>query len=396
MLLDETISFGNFVDFKEEIKKFNNYYYIEKHEFIGSGSWGEVWRGFRVTPYDYEEIAIKVSNREYNSLASLKKESNLAKALKIHDGIGKIIAYDFDQESNRGQVLMEYIPGKDLSNIINWHKKLKINFPQRLAAFIGFECSKNLDYAHKTIINNDGKTSLGLIHRDVTPQNIIITKTGHPKIIDFGLGILSSDVGNKEILGQIAGKLGFIAPEMFNNKSIDSRVDIYSLGMVIDYMIRGRNPILDDIDKNSDRSAVLNQTIKNMRIGIKSLKEEIGSEEELSNIISKAVENNLDNRYNSMEELHEDFKKYLYFNGPTRLGPTREAFQNYIELIYTPGLNSNLSLIISGKTCHLHDELKRKINIMKEQAPYMVKEGKFCLEILLENKIKNIPIENFV
>ncbi|MEK6914616.1 MAG: serine/threonine-protein kinase [Nanoarchaeota archaeon] len=396
MSLDKTILDSDFRNENNIGGSDKKFYHIEKHELIGSGAGSEVWKGYRITPYDYEEVVIKVSNRDSDCLTSLKKEARLAKSLKEHDGIGKIIAYDFDEKLKKGQILMEYIDGKNIAEIVAWHKKnlLNLHFPQRLAAFIGFECSKSLDYAHKKIISDEnGKSSIGLIHRDITPQNIIITHTGYPKIIDFGLGILSSDVGRKDVIGKVAGKLGFIAPEIFNNKLIDFSVDIYSLGMVMDYLIRGRNPLLDDIKENSDSFEAINKTIENINKGFKKINEEIGHVDDvLSSIISKATEKDSGKRYGTMEELHNDIKNYLYVNGPTRLGPTREALKSYIELIYTPGLETNVLLSSENKNYYLHDELKRKIKQIMEQAPYMVREGNFCLETISNDKNGYISI----
>ena len=93
-----------------------------------------------------------------------------------------------------------------------------------------------------------------------------------------------------------------------------------------------------------------------------------------------------------MEELHNDIKNYLYVNGPTRLGPTREALKSYIELIYTPGLETNVLLSSENKNYYLHDELKRKIKQIMEQAPYMVREGNFCLETISNDKNGYISI----
>jgi serine/threonine-protein kinase len=388
MSLEQTILEENISDDESFNNHSNNFYFIEKEELIGTGAGSEVWLGFRITPYDYERIAVKVYSRKH-SLNSLRREVNLAKALSSHDGIGRIFSYDFDKISKKGQVLMEYISGNNLSDVMKKHRNnfINLHFPQRLAAFIGFECSKSLDYAHKTIVYDEkGKNSIGLIHRDISPQNIIITQTGYPKIIDFGLGILSSDVGEKEIIGKVAGKLGFIAPEMFEKKQIDFSADIYSLGMTIDYLIRGRNPLLDGIDCSADYLSSLNIVMNNMQKGFNTLKEENKYVDgELSAIISKAVESDLNKRYKTMEDFHRDITDYLYVRGPTKLGPTREALQNYIEFINTPGFESNIFLLISGKEFYFHEELKRKFEKLRELVPYMNKAGKFCLERITKN-----------
>jgi hypothetical protein len=126
-----------------------------------------------------------------------------------------------------------------------------------------------------------------------------------------------------------------------------------------------------------------------MKKGFPSLKEEIKEvDEELSFIISKSTKKNQEERYQTMEEFHQDIKKYLYINGPTKLGPTREALECYIELIYTPGLETVIDSLLKNKHCHPNSELKIKIEQMAEKAPYMMKENNFYLEII-PNKNEN-------
>ncbi len=363
---------------------------LEFREKIGEGGLGEVWKGFLVGDYDVREVAIKVSKRERSSLVSLRREAHIAGQLK-HEDIGKIILYEENEDN--GMIIMDYIEGKDLGKILNWHKKLGLRFPKKFAAYITWSCCEALKYAHNNrVYDEDGKEVIGVLHRDISPGNIIINKQGYPKVIDFGIGILPSDLENPEIMKQIAGKIGFIAPEILEQnllmgEKIDRRVDIYGLGMVMDYLVRGNNPLVEAIKKNNNKNLTYSGFEGILDNIAKTLTEEVdGIDEVYSKIVEKSTKRDRKERYHSAFEMKEDLRKYLFERG---YGPDKDRLSIYLDLINTPGLSRHLKSIGNRETnIKIPTELRNKFDLAKEMMPYMVREGKFCLEILKESDYK--------
>ncbi len=357
---------------------------LEFHEKIGEGGLGEVWRGHIVAGHDIHEIAIKVSKREKDSLNSLRKEAHIAGQLK-HDDIGQILLYEEIKE--RGMIIMDYITGKDLSKIIERHTDLGLRMPQKFSAFISWVCCETLRYAHQAkVYDEKGRNVIGVLHRDISPGNIIINNFGSPKLLDFGIGILSSDLEDSNINTQIAGKLGFIAPEILDpeiieRKKIDQRIDIYGLGMVMDYLARGKNPLLEAVKQSSGKLEAIVEIKEILKKGIRPLEKDAeGINEEYAKIIKKAIKINRKDRYSSAFNMKEDIRKYLFDGG---YGPDRDRLKKYIDLIYTTGLLRYLNALKEGENnIKIPIELRNKIEHAKNLMPYMVKNGKFCLETL--------------
>jgi len=379
--LEKTVEYhGPLDDIKKELEAsyFKPDWGIEFHEKIGEGGLGEVWKGYLIGKYDRQEIAIKVSKRF--DLSSLRKEAHIAGQLK-HDDIGKIFLYD--ENNGRGMIIMEYIRGNDLAKIVDRHKKLGLRMPQKFSAFIVWVCCEALKYAHKARVYDElGKEIIGVLHRDISPGNIIVNNNGYTKIVDFGIGILSSDLLNHNIREQIAGKIGFIAPEilepeLIKGEFIDQKVDIYSLGMVADYLARGKNPLIEKITDSQYKHEAVAESKDILKKGFIPLNEDaLGIDEEYYKIVKKATEIDRKKRYCSAFEMKEDLKEYLY----KEYGPDRDRLRLYIDLIYSPGIIRCLEDIKSKNNAEISLMLKNKIEEAKNLMPYMVRNGKLCLE----------------
>lgn len=322
-------------------KTFYHNFKIEICEKIGYGATAEVYKGKKITGIE-RIVAVKFSNRKMEFLENLKREANLSAKLK-HDYIVSIDSYY--ENDGMGVIVMDFVEGESLSKILNDHKNLGLRFPEKFAGLIGWLCCEALEYAH----------NVGVIHRDISLKNIMInSENGSPKIVDFGIGILSSE--SRYVLEQMVGTIGFIAPEVIEGKKADKRADIYSLGNVLDFMVRGSNPYLDEIIGKSKPSEVINKMLKFKDYS--PLKKINGIDEEFSDIVEKAVKYNPDERYQSACEMLNDVTKYLYQKG--QYGPTRPVLKLYLDLI-------------------------KKIQEAKLKMPYLIRDGKFSLKSLSED-----------
>ncbi len=171
-------------------------------------------------------------------------EAKLAARL-THKNIVQI--YDFVKSGEDYLILMEYVPGKDLRTILRRCHAKNINIPPSLALYIGKEVASALSSAH-TQRDHTGK-SLNIIHRDISPQNILVSYGGEVKVVDFG--IAKAETHAKTSTGVLKGKISYMSPEQAWGKPIDLRSDIFSLGLVLYEMFTGDKLFKGDTELNT-------------------------------------------------------------------------------------------------------------------------------------------------
>ncbi|HEX9100894.1 MAG TPA: serine/threonine-protein kinase, partial [Polyangia bacterium] len=128
-------------------------------------------------------------------------------------------------------IAMEYVWGKDVLQIQNRFRKLRQTMKPEMAAFIAAKLCEGLDYAHKK--KDAAGRPLGIIHRDISPQNILISYDGELKIIDFGIAKAASR-SSKTQAGVLKGKFGYMSPEQVGGQAVlDHRSDIFAIGTIL-------------------------------------------------------------------------------------------------------------------------------------------------------------------
>src|SRR5439155_5902683 len=128
---------------------------------------------------------------------------------------------------------MERVEGRDLGSSLA--RAASHRMPPLLAAFVAAECCQALDYAHQRR-GPDG-VALGIVHRDVTPRNVLLSWSGEVKLTDFGIAALAGDPTSKSV-----GTPAYMAPEQARGEPIDPRADVYSIGMVLREVLTGKRP----------------------------------------------------------------------------------------------------------------------------------------------------------
>jgi len=219
------------------------------------------------------------------------REARLA-ALLHHPNVIQI--FDYGKIGNAYFIAMEYIDGKDLGEIL-W--ALKQGLPVDLGIYIISEICKGLDYSHS---KRDDKTRepLNIVHRDITPQNLLISYQGEVKISDFGISKARSEPSFTQA-GVIKGKLSYLSTEQALGEPVDHRADIYALGLVFHETLTGKRVFQFDSDLEAIRA------IPKMEIEpLINARPEVP--EELNRIVMKCLERNKDLRYQSASELHAD------------------------------------------------------------------------------------------
>ncbi len=169
-------------------------------------------------------------------------EARLA-ALINHPNVVSIYELGEDPESGTYYMVMEYIDGCNLKRVAHAAAKNHKAIPVSFAAKIVADSCAGLDFAHN--LKGEGGKPLNIVHRDVSPENILLTYGGQVKVVDFGIAKASYQEG-KTKTGQLKGKFGYMAPEQTLGKPIDRRADVWALGVVLYWMCTGAKPFSGD------------------------------------------------------------------------------------------------------------------------------------------------------
>ncbi len=255
-------------------------------EDVGSGGMSDVYKA-----KDHvlnREVAIKVLKQEFTEdmsfVTKFRREAQSAAVLE-HPNIVNI--YDVGSEDGMYFIIMEYIEGITLKSYIE--RKERLNYKEVLS--IAIQVGRGIQAAHEK----------GIIHRDIKPQNVIISTEGKVKVTDFGIAkAVSSNTINAEVMGSVH----YTSPEQARNGMVSYQSDIYSLGIVMYEMITGRVPYDGDTTV-----AIALQHLQSDIIPPSQYVEDIPISVE--KIILKCTMKSTDRRYENMEDLLLDLKKAL-------------------------------------------------------------------------------------
>lgn len=226
------------------------------------------------------------------------EEAQLATRLN-HPNIVQV--YDFQDYGEEGQLLsMEHVEGPDLKKLERAAQAKSIRIPPYVVAYIISEVAKGLHYAHER--RDDGGRPLDIVHRDVSPQNILLSFDGAVKIADFG--IATANVFRQET-GVLKGKTGYMSPEQARAEVVDRRTDIYSLGVVFHELLTGR-PLHGSTDGKELLEAVRAGNVEPPSLYVR------GVPPELESIVMKALEMEPDKRFASAREMAAAITRVLF------------------------------------------------------------------------------------
>ena len=292
-------------------------YVIEEH--IATGGMAEVYKARMVGMEGFQKtVAIK---RILSNLTDSEEfvrmfidEAKLAAQLN-HNNI--IHIYDLGKVDRSHYIAMEFIEGRDLRSILGDCRDTGRNIPIPLALSITMLLASALEYAHKK--RDFENRDLGLVHRDVSPQNVLISFDGDVKLCDFGIAKAASKASQTRA-GALKGKLQYMSPEQAWGKNIDHRSDIFSLGLVLYEMLTSQKVFAGDSELS-----VLEQVRDPIIAAPSSHNPEI--DPETDRIVFKALHADREERYQSAQELHADVESVLRAQGEV---PDRAAIAGFL------------------------------------------------------------------
>ncbi len=223
------------------------------------------------------------------------REARLA-ALLQHPNIVQI--FDYGKIENVYFIAMEYVDGKNLDEILG---AMKIGLPVDQAVYIVGEICKGLDYSH-TRVDDESGTPLDIIHRDISPQNMLISCKGEVKISDFGISKAQSEP-NLTQAGIIKGKLAYMSPEQALGHSLDARADIFALGLLFHEVLTGLRVFRFENEIEAIRE-IPQRDIEPLSAIIKQIPEA------LNRIVMKCLAKDREARYQSAAEVYADLMAF--------------------------------------------------------------------------------------
>jgi len=290
---------------------------------IATGGMAEVYRARMQGVEGFQKIvAIKrilphlTDNDEFVTM--FIDEAKLAAQLQ-HPNI--IHIYDLGKIEKSYYIAMEYIDGRDLRSILRTLDEQKRRMPVPLAVYIASRLAAALDYAHRK--RDLQGSAMALVHRDVSPQNVLISFDGDIKLCDFGIAKAASKASHTRA-GALKGKLQYMSPEQAWGKDLDHRSDIFSLGLVLYEMITGRKAFAGDSELS-----ILEQVRSPKLLPPREIDPSIPAE--LDRIVMKALHEDRDKRFQKAAELAAELEAVLQATKPVPGAAELGAFLAELE-----------------------------------------------------------------
>ncbi|MEZ4301282.1 MAG: serine/threonine-protein kinase [Polyangiaceae bacterium] len=328
---------------------------------IAQGGMATVWaarqkgsRGFQKT------VAIKTMLPSLSEDPQFEQmfldEASLAARIH-HPNVAEIL--DLGEEEDILYIVMEWIDGEALSTITKQAKKLNVTIQHHIGLKAVSQACLGLHAAHE--LKDDEGESLQLVHRDVSPQNILVTYDGIVKLVDFGVAKAMGRAGGETTAGQLKGKVPYMSPEQARGGQIDRRTDIFAMGIVLYKLTTSSHPFLGENDlvtmKNIIGRPVPSPRIKNPQFPV-----------ELEQVILKCLQKEPEKRFQTMLELHQAIEKVqvsmgsavvdddvgsvvrslLGDRGQKRRLALRDAVRSLDERTSQPGADQSLSVRHEG------------------------------------------------
>ena len=277
-------------------------------ERVDAGGMAEVFRGVAESMQGFRKnVAIK---RILPSLAKNKKfvamfldEAKLSLFLQ-HANIVQV--FDIGQSENSYFLVMEFVDGCNLKALLDRLHRRGERIEIAPAIYIMLECCKALNYAHHAE-NPDSHEFLKIVHRDISPPNILISKMGEVKLVDFGLAKANSQIESTDP-GVVKGKFSYLSPEAASGRDVDHRADIFAVGILLWEMFTGRRLFYGDTDYQTV------ELVRQARIpSLAALNADV--EPELEAVVRKALARDPDDRYDEAADLGDALAQYLFSRG---------------------------------------------------------------------------------
>ncbi|HEY2749024.1 MAG TPA: serine/threonine-protein kinase [Polyangia bacterium] len=275
-------------------------------ERIDAGGMAEVYRGVAESAVGglKKAVAIKrilpnlTKNKKFVSM--FLDEARVSMHLQHANVVG---VFDIGIADTAYFIVMEFVDGANLKTIIESLRRQGARMTVAHTLYILMEVCKGLQYAHDVTDPENGR-ELGIVHRDISPPNILVSKRGEVKLVDFGLAKATSQLESTDP-GVVKGKFSYLSPEAASGKDVDRRADIFAVGILLYELLTGKRLFYGETDY---------QTVELVRQAkvppIAAQNPEVTPE--LEQVVRKALARDLNQRFQSAGDLQDALAQYLF------------------------------------------------------------------------------------
>lgn len=302
---------------------------------LASGGMAEVYRAELVTASGISKpVVIKKVLRSHAQDPAFKamflEEARIAARL-THGNIAQVL--DAGEIDGEPFIALEFVDGRSFDRILDRVRDLEKRLPPVYAALVIAEVCRGLHYAH-TRTDASGR-QLGLVHRDISPQNVMVSFDGEVKVVDFGIARAYADPSTrpglvKTATGAVKGKLSYFAPEQARGEALDARSDVFAAGVVLFEAVCGRLPF------HGNPAEILAQVaygqIPSPNVFVPDLPIE------LERVIMKALQFDPEERYQSAAQMHDALNRFLARAAP---GLGFETLGEVVRLLFEYDIRAN-------------------------------------------------------
>jgi serine/threonine protein kinase len=297
--------------------------------------------------------------------------------------------FDFDVCENSYYIAMELIEGVDLKKILDVGVKDEKPLSPAQAVWILMETSKGLHYAH---VKEHKGQPLNIVHRDISPHNLMVSYNGEVKLMDFGIA-KAAQRSTKTMAGTVKGKVAYMSPEQARGKTLDGRSDLFALGILLWEMLTGKRLFLGDSDFET-----LSNVLKFEPPLPSTLNPRVNGA--LDDIVLKALSKNRDERHATVEEFARDLTKWYY---ATVTDLEAESLKRYMHDLFAADIETNRRLATEERAAlgggdagsgpppsEPDDNAERTLALPAADAAKTLLEGDLTAEAL-QNALKKQP-----
>lgn len=302
-------------------RRFGKYELLER---IGAGGMAEIYRAIVAGPDGFEkQLVLKTILPEHSQnrafISMLIGEAKVTSLLQ-HPNVVQI--FELGEVAGQYYIAMEYVEGSDLLNVLARCTTDKLRVPTETALYIVSEVCKGLAHAHAAC-DSRGRP-LNIIHRDVSPSNILLSLGGDVKIMDFG--VASADLGRPDApasAGSVKGKIGYLSPEQVLGHPIDRRSDVFALGVILFECLTLKRLFVG----KTDTQTLLNIRETNIE---RKFKRHSYIPQPIRDILRTALAHDPRDRYQTATDLQEAVLDYLFDN---RLRVSARSLSTFLRAV---------------------------------------------------------------
>jgi serine/threonine protein kinase len=298
---------------------------------IAVGGMAEVFRAKRTGVEGFEKVvAVKrilphlSDNKEFVDM--FIDEAKMVAGL-THPNIVQI--FDLGKIDRTYFIAMDYVHGRDLRTIMRRGREKGLRIPLDLSLLVVSRVCSALEFAHRK--KDERGVPMKIVHRDVSPQNILISFEGEVKLTDFGIAKAATKATITDS-GALRGKLLYMSPEQAWGKPMDRRSDVFSLGIVFYEMVTDQKPFM----ATSEMSIL--ETVRECRV-VPPSQVNPRIPEKLERVLLKALARDVDERYQDAAEMYRDLERVLHERQP----PTSAELTRFMELLFDDPERSEVS-----------------------------------------------------